>query len=97
MFDVIDFLESVGQDAQLRYASSEEIVATLAGPSIDSKFRDAILAKDAQGLGAILGQDPFCCLINPAIPGEEMEECDGSCKQGKDKSGDENHASELAS
>ncbi|OOG38135.1 hypothetical protein [Rhodanobacter sp. C05] len=66
MFDVIDFLESMGQDAQLRYASSEHVVATLAAQPIDSKLRDAILAKDALGLGALLGQDSFCCYINPA-------------------------------
>ncbi|MBT2144851.1 MULTISPECIES: hypothetical protein [unclassified Rhodanobacter] len=46
MFDVIDFLESVGQDAQLRYASSEKVVATLAGQSIDFKFRDDKDGKD---------------------------------------------------
>jgi len=84
MFDVIDFLESVGQDAQLRYASSEEVVASLAGQSIDSKLRDAILAKDAQGLGAMLGQDVFCCYINPAKVDEDEEKENYRGKDDKD-------------
>lgn len=88
MFDVIDFLESLGQDAQLRYASSAEVVATLADQPIDPKLRDAILAKDGRGLGAMLGQGLFCCLIHPAKPGEEQEECDGSCKEGEDNDKD---------
>lgn len=72
MFDVIDFLESMGQDARLRYASSEEVVATVTGLPIDSKLRDAILAKDAQGLGVMLGKEAFCCYIN--VPAEEYED-----------------------
>ena len=84
MFDVIDFFESVGQDAQLRYASSEEIVATLAGQSIDSKLRDAILTKDVQGLGTMLGQDVFCCYINPAKVDEDEEKKNYKGKDDKD-------------
>ncbi len=88
MFDVIDFLESVGQDAQLRYASSEKVVATLADQSIDSKFCDAILAKDVQGLGAMLGQDVFCCYINPAKVDEDEEKKKYTGKDDKDGKND---------
>ena len=93
MFDVIDFLESVGQDAQWRYAAPEALGVALTAAQIDPELRMAILARDEQRLQALLGQDPFCCLINPAMPGNDLEECDGSCKQGKDKDGDENHPS----
>lgn len=88
MFDVIDFLESMGQDAQLRHASQDEMGRALASAEIDPALRVAILARDEQGLQALLGQVPFCCLIHPAKPGEEQEECDGSCKEGDEKKDD---------
>jgi hypothetical protein len=66
MFDVIEFLENVGQDARLRYSSSDEVSATLAGQQMDSMLRNALIAQDAQGLGAALGKEVFCCYINPA-------------------------------
>lgn len=88
MTGVIDFLERMGQDAQLRHASQDEVGFALAGAEIDPELRVAILARDEQGLQALLGQDPFCCLISPAKPGEEQEECDGSCKEGEEKKDD---------
>jgi hypothetical protein len=89
MFDVIDFLESVGQDAKWRHADSEALAVALTSTQIDSELRKAILARDEQGLQALLGQDPFCCLINPAKSDEEQEECDGSCEEGEDEGEDE--------
>ena len=91
MFDVIDFLERMGQDAQLRRASQDEVGLALAGAGIDPELRVAILARDEQGLQALLGQDPFCCLISPAKPGEEQEECDGSCKEDEEKKDDKDN------
>jgi hypothetical protein len=88
MFDVIDFLETVGQDAQWRHADQEVLAAALTAAQIDPALRTAILARDEQGLQALLGQDPFCCLISPAKPGEEQEECDGSCKEGEEEKND---------
>jgi hypothetical protein len=88
MFDVIDFLERMGQDAQLRHASQDEVELALTSAEIDPELRVAILARDEQGLQALLGQDPFCCLINPAKPDEEQEECDGSCEDGEEKKND---------
>jgi hypothetical protein len=90
MFDVIDFLESVGQHAPLRYASSEDVAAVLAGQSIDDQLRDIILAKDAQALGVMLGKGPYCCYINPAEEeeGEEKKEKDDQDKDGKDGEGE---------
>ena len=81
MFDVIDFLQTVGQDAQWRHADTEALAVALTEAEIDPELRVAILAGDEQGLQALLGQDPFCCLINPAKPDEEQEECDGSCEE----------------
>lgn len=87
MFDVIDFLERVGQDAQLRHASQDEVGLALSGAEVDTELRVAILARDGQELRALLGQDPFCCLINPAKPGEEQED-DGSGDEGEEKNDD---------
>lgn len=85
MFDVIDFLESVGQDAQWRYAEPRALKAAMTGVQIDPELRVAILARDEKGLQELLGQDPFCCLISPGKSDEDQEECDGSCKEGEDE------------
>lgn len=88
MFDVIDFLENVGQDAQLRYASSEDVAAVLAGRPIDAKLRDVILAKDAQALGVMLGKGPYCCYIDPGKEDEgEEKKKDDKGKGDKDDKG----------
>ena len=86
MFDVVDFLESVGQDARLRYASSEGVATALAGQPIDAKLRDVILAKDAQALGVMLGKGPYCCYIDPGKEdeGEEKKKKDDKGKGDKD-------------
>ena len=99
MFDVIDFLESVGQDAQLRYASSEDVAAVLAGRPIDAKLRDVILAKDAQALGAMLGKEPYCCYIDPGKEdeGEEKKKKDDKGKGDKDGKDDKGKAKENPS
>jgi hypothetical protein len=88
MFDVIGFLERVGQDAQWRHASLDEVGFALSDAEVDPELRMAILARDGQELQALLGQAPFCCLIHPAKPGEEQEECDGSCEEGEDEEND---------
>jgi hypothetical protein len=94
MFDVIDFLESVGQDAQWRHVDPQALASALTAAQIDPQLRMAILARDEQGLQALLGQDPFCCLISPAKPDEDQEECDGSCEEGDDEDEDKSKDSE---
>ncbi len=98
MFDVIDFLESVGQDAQWRHADTEALAVALTQAQIDPELQVAILARDERGLQELLGQDPFCCLISPAKPDdeedEEQDECDGSCKDGEDNDRDKGRDSD---
>ena len=97
MTDVIDFLERMGQDAHLRNGSQDEVELALASAEIAPELRVPILARDEQGLQALLGQAPFCCLINPATPDEdeddeqddEQEQCDGSCKEDKEANKDQ--------
>ncbi len=74
MFDVIDFLDRVGRDATLRNASRDELAVALATAQATPVLSSAILGKDRQALGALLGQDPFCCYINPGKEDEDETE-----------------------
>ncbi|EIL97416.1 hypothetical protein [Rhodanobacter thiooxydans] len=85
MFDVIDFLERVGQNAQLRHASRDDVGLVLSGVAVNPELHVAILAGGGQELQTLLGQNPFCCLINPAKPDEEQEEGDDSCEDDEEK------------
>lgn len=95
MFDVIDFLESAGQDVQWRQADTEARVTALTSLEIPPALRAVMLAGDAQGLQGLMGQPIFCCLINPAKPAEEQEECDGNCKEGDDQEADKDESEDV--
>lgn len=71
MSNVMDFLERMGQDAQLRHASSNYLQATLAESQIDSELQTAILSKDQPQLEALLGQGNFCCVQCPSREDED--------------------------
>jgi len=70
MFDVIDFLEKAGCDAQWRYMSQADIELALADAPFDPELKTAILAKDQRRLESVLGYGVFCCAI---MPGKEDE------------------------
>lgn len=74
MSNVIDFLERMGHDAQLRHASLNEVEHALARTQLDPELQAAILAKDQQKLEILLGQNNVCCAL---MPGKEDEEEDG--------------------
>jgi hypothetical protein len=82
MLSVIDFLEKVGSEAQLRHASQEEMEVALTDADIAAPERLAILAEDAMGLQALLRQVPLCAIMIP--PDEEEGEED-------EEEGDEKH------
>ncbi|MGC1550886.1 MAG: hypothetical protein WA777_20375 [Rhodanobacter sp.] len=71
MSDVIDFLERMGQDAQLRHASRDDVELAMADVQIEPALREAILAKNSAQLQTMLGEDP-----PPPIqmPSEEEED-----------------------
>lgn len=74
MTNVIDFLERIGEDAQLRRATSAELDQALTGAGIDPALRAAILDGDQQSLEALLGaQTNVCCGLHPAEEEEEEE------------------------
>jgi len=66
--DIIDFMERMGGDAQLSQASVEELGASLSATDMAPELRSAILAKDAQRLGMLLGTAPECLLLSPPGP-----------------------------
>lgn len=79
MSNVIDFLEMIGQDANLRHGSRNDMVAAMAKMQIASELQEAILSKDQQQLEAALGASNVCCMMIPAtvccmmIPGVNDE------------------------
>jgi hypothetical protein len=89
MMDAIDFFEKVGQDARLRYATSEELEHALAQAQLDPAVQAAIINDDAQQLHALLGaRGQLCCLIEKPEEGEEEDE-DEEDDDGDEESGDD--------
>lgn len=77
MSNVIDFLERLGQDAELCGASAEMLENALRQSGIDPALRVALLGNDQRRLEALLGvQSNVCCLIwkEDEEPKEEEEE-----------------------
>lgn len=58
MSDVIELLESIGQDAALRYASADELVRALELAGASEACTSAIVSGDKLQLYAELGQSP---------------------------------------
>jgi hypothetical protein len=81
--EIIDFLEKLGQDSQLRHAGCGEIRAALAEARIDKVAAAAILAGDEPALGAYLAAPrEVCCLIfAPRREDEEPEKEDETPEQ----------------
>jgi DNA-binding transcriptional LysR family regulator len=73
--DVIEFLERFGQDADLRYATTERLEDALRAGGIDPALRAAILGKDVRALEALLGAEPnVCCAVHREEDEEDEEE-----------------------
>jgi hypothetical protein len=73
MSNVIDFLERMGQNAQLRHGSQSELEHALAAVEIDQELQAAILAKDHGRLEALLGQVNVCCAQFPDKDDEDED------------------------
>lgn len=77
MTNVIDFLERLGQDARLRYASAEELDRALISAQIDPALRAALLGEDQRQLEALLGAATnVCCMVHAPEDDEEEAEDD---------------------
>jgi hypothetical protein len=73
--NVIDFLERLGQDADLRHAADEAVAEALRNAGIEPAVQAAVLANDQRALEALLGADTnVCCMIYKEDEEEETEE-----------------------
>lgn len=77
MSNIIDFLERLGRDAQLRHAPSVAVEQALVRAHVPEVLRSALLADDPRRLELLLGaQANVCCMVH--APDEEEEEEDDS-------------------
>jgi len=75
MSNVIAFLETMGQDAELRHAGRSELYRELNERQVDAEAQWAILRGDSQRLETLLGAPAIvCCSVNPGNEEEEEEE-----------------------
>lgn len=76
MSNVIEFLERLGEDAQLRRASPGEVALALAEAGVEASLRPAVVARDASALQALLKQGVFFATQMPSREDEESEPLD---------------------
>jgi hypothetical protein len=73
MPSVIEFLETMGRDPELRYATADQLEEALTSASIEPSVRTALVSGDARRLETLLGATAaICCMIR--TPDEEEEE-----------------------
>lgn len=71
MGKVIEFLERVGQDASLRYASRESLAIVLDAEGCDAAMRAMLMSNDADAFQLLLGTRVFSSSQMPIQPEEE--------------------------
>jgi hypothetical protein len=75
--NVIDFLNTLGQDADLRHASRQELELALEAAGIDPALRAALLGSDQRKLENLLGANTnVCAMIAPGRKEDEEEDED---------------------
>jgi hypothetical protein len=81
MSNVIDFLERMGQDAQLRHASKSEVELALADAEIDPELHAAILAGDQAQMEVLLGHVNVCCMVQPGKEDDDEDTEEGPSRE----------------
>ena len=72
MSDVIDFLEKLGQDSALRYASRSRLAAALSSTGFSPQLQAALVGADQRAVERILGADTnVCCVVNAPLQEDE--------------------------
>jgi hypothetical protein len=90
MSNVIDFLEQMGRDAQLRSCTGLEVEAALIQAGIEPSVRAAILDGDQLLLESLVGASHnICCMINVPDEEEESEEEDDEGGEEKEDDGED--------
>jgi hypothetical protein len=69
MSNVIDFLERMGQDADLRHVDRAKLEQALANTNIQPELRTAVASGDQTKIEALLGAKANVCAI--VFPAEE--------------------------
>jgi hypothetical protein len=73
MSNVIDFLERMGRDAQLRHADDSDVKQALQIAGIDAATGSAICKGDEEQLAAILKANPNVCAMIFPVEQESIE------------------------
>lgn len=74
MSDTIDLLNTIGQDAALRYASAEELAQTLEQADASDAFKAAVASGDNSRLSEEFGIKPMYVPQSTQTPGHEEDE-----------------------
>jgi hypothetical protein len=84
--EIIDFLERMGTDAQLRGASADELEAALVRAGLTSTLWTSISTMDRGGLESLLGaRANVCCLVYSPDKEEEEKEDEAEEEEGEDE------------
>ena len=90
MSNVIDFLQRLGQDADLRHAPRTALELALAEADIDPALREALLGADQRKLENLLGADTnVCAMVSPGKKEEDEEEDEDDFDDEDDEDEDE--------
>lgn len=85
MSNVIDFLEGLGHDAQLRYTTGSELERVLESADIEPALRMAILTENRRQMEALLGAKAnVCCMVH--VPDDDDEEEEDDSQEDEDDS-----------
>jgi hypothetical protein len=72
MSDVIEFLERMGKDSQLRHAPAGALQRALSDARMSPQLQAAVMGGDQAGIEAVLGINTnVCCMIY--IPRDEEQ------------------------
>jgi hypothetical protein len=88
--NVIEFLQRLGEDADLRHAPRTQLELALAEAGIDPALREALLAADQRKLESLLGADTnVCAMVAPAKEEEDEDEDEDDLEDEEDEEEDE--------
>jgi hypothetical protein len=74
MSDVIDFIERLGQDSTLRYASRPVLDRVFNEAQVGPELRAALVSRDQQLLESLLGADTnVCCIVEAPLTEEDED------------------------
>ncbi|HEY8328265.1 MAG TPA: hypothetical protein VIO59_07460 [Rhodanobacter sp.] len=85
MSDVIEFLERVGQDAQLSRGVGAAIGSALISSGLNPDFQEAIRVKDRTKLDALMGVVPVCGFLAPGEEQEGEDDAEETPSEGEDE------------